>query len=133
MSELSGPDQSTTEPSEYVCRTVNVYVLLDVGAAEELEEGILTGRDAAAGPGHLLDHGVLAGAGLLHLPLPAGRGPNESIENPFGGVSSILVVVRFSFSVGTASVNTWPSPKARRRAYVGVRRGGGHDHEGRPS
>jgi hypothetical protein len=29
VSELSGPVQSTTEPSEYVCLTPNVYVLLE--------------------------------------------------------------------------------------------------------
>src|SRR6185312_1035392 len=29
VSELSGPVQSTTLPSEYVCRTCSVYVLLE--------------------------------------------------------------------------------------------------------
>ena len=38
-----------------------------------------------------------------------GDGMNESIEKPSGGVSSTLVVVASSFSVGTASVNTWLS------------------------
>src|SRR6185312_3743275 len=40
---------------------------------------------------------------------PPVSGKNESIEKPCGGVSSIEVVVAPSFSVGTASVNTWPS------------------------
>ena len=34
---------------------------------------------------------------------------NESIEKPSGGVSSTSVVEASSFSVGTASVNTWLS------------------------
>src|SRR5436190_26840 len=38
-----------------------------------------------------------------------GDGANESIAKPLGGVSSIFVVAAFSFSVGTASVNTWPA------------------------
>ena len=38
-----------------------------------------------------------------------GDGMNESIEKPSGGVSSTFVVVASSFSVGTASVNTWLS------------------------
>src|SRR5512140_2952846 len=33
VSDDSGPLQSTTEPSEYVCRTENVYVLLESGLA----------------------------------------------------------------------------------------------------
>ena len=37
-----------------------------------------------------------------------GLGANESIEKPLGTVSSTPVVVAFSFSVGTASVNTSP-------------------------
>src|SRR2546428_10028577 len=38
-----------------------------------------------------------------------GEGANESIEKPAGGVNSTVVVVAPSFSVGTASVKTWPS------------------------
>src|SRR5438034_1730234 len=38
-----------------------------------------------------------------------GDGTNESIAKPLGGVSSIFVVAAFSFSVGTASVKTWPA------------------------
>ena len=33
VSDDSGPLQSTTEPSEYVCRTLNVYDLLESGLA----------------------------------------------------------------------------------------------------
>ena len=43
-----------------------------------------------------------------------GDGTNESIAKPAGGVSSIVVVVAPSFSVGTASVNTCPLWRARR-------------------
>ena len=80
-----------------------------VGLREELEEGVLAGRHRAAGPGHLLDHGVLARAGRLR-PRASSRatGTNESIEKPVGGVSSIFVVVEFSSSVGTARLKTWP-------------------------
>src|SRR5579885_1183405 len=37
----------------------------------------------------------------------AGGGSNESIAKPDGTVSSIFVVGRFSFSVGTERVKTW--------------------------
>src|SRR6266576_2601396 len=37
-----------------------------------------------------------------------GDGTNESIAKPSGGVSSTFVVVALSFSVGTASVKSWP-------------------------
>jgi hypothetical protein len=51
-----------------------------------------------------LNDRVLTGAGGLSLSFPARCGGNESIEKPLGGVNSIVVVVAFSFSVGTASV-----------------------------
>ena len=41
---------------------------------------------------------------------PAGGGTNESIPNPDGTVSTILVVVRFSFSVGTARLYSCSLP-----------------------
>src|SRR5207247_350691 len=55
-----------------------------VGAAlrrlgEEREVGILTGRHLAAGPGHLLDDGAVAGAGLLEHTLPA-RARYEGVD-----------------------------------------------------
>ena len=121
VSEFSAPVQSTTEPSEYVCRTLNVYVLRRVGL------GRGTGRrrprsvgTLAARPRDLRDHRVLAGAGLLRrrASSPA-RARTSRSRSRSGGVSSIFVVVAFSFSVGTASVNTWLSPCERdRRADV---------------
>ena len=65
VSELSAPVQSTTEPSEYVCLTPNVYVFAESVPAEEREAGGLAGRHLAAVPRHLRDHGVLARARLL--------------------------------------------------------------------
>ena len=78
------------------------------GLREELEDASpLRSARLPPRPGHLLDHGVLAGAGLLHLPLPAGRRARTSrSRSPTAAVSSIFVVVASSFSVGTASVKS---------------------------
>ena len=105
MSEFSGPFQSTTEPSEYVCRTPNEYVWLESARPRNWTRG-LARRPLRPVPGDLRDHGVLALAGLLNVARPTAVGMNESIEKPSGGVSSTFVVVASSFSVGTASVNT---------------------------
>ena len=120
----SAPACRSSRPGPVDDRAVGVRLpdaervrLARVGAPEEREAGGLAGRHLAAVPRHLRDHRVLARAGLLRRrassPAPA---MNESIEKPSGGVSSTFVVVAFSFSVGTASVNTWLSPFERRSA-----------------
>ena len=116
------PDQSTTEPSEYVCATPNVYVFARAAVARNWKTRVLAGRDLAAGPRDLLDDGVLARAGLLHLALPAGRRDERVDREARGRVSATSVVVASSFSVGTASVKSWQRLRKRDgRAHLRVR------------
>ena len=106
VSDDSGPDQSTTEPSEYVCRTVNVYVLFESALARNWKTA---SSSVGTRPPVQVTFWITA-----FSPEPVSwscrfqptAGTNESMPKPLGGVSSTFVVVRPSFSVGTASVNS---------------------------
>ena len=106
VSDDSGPLQSTTEPSEYVCRTVNMYVLLELGLArnwktESSPVGTLPPLHVTFWITAFSPEPVCCSCRFQ----PA-AGAKESMPKPPGGVSSTFVVVRPSFSVGTASVKS---------------------------
>src|SRR4029077_4139257 len=97
VSEDSGPDQSTTDPSAYVCRTWNVYVLLEDGDARN--------ENAASSPVGTLPPAQVTFWITAFSPSPVcwsvrfqpDDGTNESIPKPSGTVSSTCVVSLFSF------------------------------------
>src|SRR5207253_7473369 len=88
------------------CRTLKVYVF---EAAAEARNW----KSASSSVGTLPPLQVTFSTVVLS-PVPLvcvwrfqpGAGTNESIEKPLGGVSSTIVVVALSFSVGTARLNS---------------------------
>ena len=107
MSELSEPDQSTTVPSEYVCRTPNVYVLFESVCARNWKNA-----SSPVGTEPPVQVTFVTTA-LSPDPVDStsrcqpGDGTNESIEKPLGGVNSIFVVAELASSVGTARLKSW--------------------------
>src|SRR5205085_3831094 len=107
VSELSGPLQSTIDPSEYVCRTLKSYVLLEFGLARKW--------NAESSPVGVFPPVQVTFWTIASSPEPfdwpmrfhPGAGTKESIAKPDGTVSSTDVVVRFAFSVGTSRPNSW--------------------------
>src|SRR5690348_2862547 len=95
-SELSGPDHSTTEPSEYVCRTSKEYVFAPLVDALKRKTA-----SSSVGTWPPVQEIVDPCAVRLH----PGEGSNESMAKPAGTVSTTVLVVTFSFSVGTERVN----------------------------
>src|SRR5205085_5438644 len=107
VSELSGPLQSTIDPSEYVCRTLKSYVLLEFALArkwnaESSPVGVFP-------PLHVTFWTIASSLEPFDwtVRFQPGAGTNESIAKPDGTVSSTDVVVAFSFSVGTSRPNSW--------------------------
>ena len=106
LSEVSGPFQSTTVPSEYVCRTSNVYVFdASVLALKRKTESSPVGTLPPVQVTFCTTASSPEPVACTCRFQPAGEGSNESIAKPAGTVSSIVVVVAPSFSVGTESVN----------------------------
>jgi hypothetical protein len=107
VSEVSGPDHSTTDPSEYVWRTANVYVF--AASVRARNENAASSPVGTRPPSHvtLVTTELSPEPDWATLRFQPGLGTNESIVNPDGGVSSIFVVVASAFSVGTASVKIW--------------------------
>src|SRR5262249_16034156 len=92
VSEDSSPDQSTTLPSEDVCRTENVKCLVEFGVGRN--------EKAASSPVGTWPPSQVTFVTTASSPEPCcctvrfqpGEGTNESIANPLGGVISTLVV-----------------------------------------
>jgi hypothetical protein len=104
VSELSGPDQSTTSPVEYVWRTLKVYVFAPVVLA--LNPNTESSSVGTLPPDHVTFVTTASSPEPVDCTLrfQPGLGWNESMLKPLGGVNSIDVVVASSFSVGTDSV-----------------------------
>ena len=91
---------------DYVCRTANVYVLLESGLARNWK---MESSPVGTLPPIQVTFWITA---FSPEPVCWSRRfhpvseTNESMPKPLGSVSSIFVVVRRSFSVGTASVNS---------------------------
>ena len=108
MSEDSGPVQSTTVPSEYVCRTLKEYVFAASVDARNW-------KTASSSVGTLPPVQVTFWMTVFSpVPVvwasrfqPGGRGERVDRETA-RRVSSTFVVAAFSFSVGTASVKNCP-------------------------
>src|SRR4029077_16192766 len=111
LSESAAPSQLTSARSEYVCCTANAYVPAFPGSPRNWNsESCPVGVRPPLQVSFWTTASSPEPCDLTARCQPGGGGATESMLKPSGGVRTIFIVVAFSFSVGTARLNSCRSP-----------------------